>query len=345
MVAGGLAALPHVTGLLAVMVIMGVLLPAGTGVLAFGLVMGVVSHRMTRAQSTSASGVVTASAGIVGTVLSPAIASLLAALGHAGALTVLAVPALAAIPVIVWMFAVGLRGAAMGPDGADAVAPPERPDADPAPEELLEAVTAPGAEGAPERPVLRDLLRRAFRDRGYLIIFTAFFTCGFHMAIIETHLVSQMQHDGMTASGAAAGFAAYGVAAMIGPVIAGWLCGRFPMRIVLAGTYASRALIVAVFFALPTSSATLVGFAILLGLTGNSTVPPTSGIIEERFGAASLGTLFGAAFLCHQLGAFVSAWLGGVTATATGGYGLIWTLASVLSIAAAVGAWFVPERD
>lgn len=177
--------------------------------------------------------------------------------------------------------------------------------------------------------MLRDLLRRAFRDRGYLIIFTAFFTCGFHMAIIETHLVSQMQHDGMTASGAAAGFAAYGVAAMIGPVIAGWLCGRFPMRIVLAGTYASRALIVAVFFALPTSSATLVGFAILLGLTGNSTVPPTSGIIEERFGAASLGTLFGAAFLCHQLGAFVSAWLGGVTATATGGYGLIWTLASV----------------
>ncbi|WP_194784725.1 MFS transporter [Actinomyces haliotis] len=128
------------------------------------------------------------------------------------------------------------------------------------------------------------------------------------------------------------------------PVIAGWLCGHLPMRVVLVATYGSRAVIVAVFFALATSSVTLVGFAILLGLTGNSTVPPTSGIIEERSGAASLGTLFGAAFLCHQVEAFVSAWLGGVTATATGSYGLIWAIASVLSVSAAVGSWFVPER-
>lgn len=218
MVSGGLAALPHVSGLVAVMAIMGVLLPGGTGVLAFGVVMGVVSHRMTRAQSTSASGVVTASAGIVGTALSPAIASLLAALGLTGALTVLAVPALAAIPVIVWMCAVGLRGPAVGPDGPDGsagsgghddaegrstVVAPERPDAGPAPEELLEAAAPADQDLLPERTELRDLLRRAFHDRGYLIVFTAFFTCGFHMAIIETHLVSQMQHDGMTASGAA----------------------------------------------------------------------------------------------------------------------------------------------
>lgn len=130
------------------------------------------------------------------------------------------------------------------------------------------------------------------------------------------------------------------------PVIAGWLCGHLPMRVVLAATYGSRAVIVTAFFALPTSSVTLAGFAILLGLTGSSTVPPTSGSIEKRLGAASLGTLFGAVFLCHQLGAFVSAWLGGVTATATatGGYGLVWAIASVLSVAAAVSSWFAPER-
>lgn len=225
--------------------------------------------------------------------------------------------------------------------GSGEPAAPERPAADPAPGEVLEAVEGADRSGRPE---LGDLLRRAFRDRGYLIVFTAFFTCGFHMAIIETQLVSQMQHDGMTPAGAAEAFAVYGVAAMVGPVIAGWLCGHLPMRVVLVATYGSRAVIVAVFFALATSSVTLVGFAILLGLTGNSTVPPTSGIIEERSGAASLGTLFGAAFLCHQVEAFVSAWLGGVTATATGGYGLIWAIASVLSVAAAVGSWFVPER-
>lgn len=218
-------------------------------------------------------------------------------------------------------------------------AAPERPAADPAPGEVLEGADRSGC------PELGDLLRRAFRDRGYLIVFTAFFTCGFHMAIIRTHLVSQMQHGGMTPAGTAGAFAVYGVAAMVGPVIAGRLSGHLPMRVVLAAAYGSRAVIVAAFFALPTSSVTLVGFAILLDLTGNSTAPPTSGIIEERSGAASLGTLFGAALLCHQVGALVSAWLGGVTATATGGYGLIWAIASVLSVAAAVGSWFVPERD
>lgn len=323
MTASGLALLPHASGMAALVAVMGILLPAGTGTLAFGVIMGVVSARMSRAQSTTASGVVTASAGVVGTLLSPTIAALLAALGLAGALTVLALPSLAVIPVIVWMCAVGLgrtRGA-VGPAAAsDASASP-----------------------APARPALRELLGRALRDRGYVLLVAAFFTCGFHMAIIETHLVSQMEHDGLTARGAALAFSAYGVAAVVGPIATGWLCGRAPMRLVLAGMYASRAVIVATFFALPTTPVTLVGFAVLLGLTGNSTVPPTSGLMELRFGPAALGTLFGGAFLSHQLGAFLSAWLGGVTVEATGGYGLIWALASTLSVAAAAAALLVPE--
>lgn len=121
---------------------------------------------------------------------------------------------------------------------------PSDPPPTAAPGEVLEAVEGADRSGRPE---LGDLLRRAFRDRGYLIVFTAFFTCGFHMAIIETQLVSQMQHDGMTPAGAAEAFAVYGVAAMVGPVIAGWLCGHLPMRVVLAATYGSRAVIVAVF--------------------------------------------------------------------------------------------------
>ena len=90
-------------------------------------------------------------------------------------------------------------------------------------------------------------LRIALANRDYLLLHAGFFTCGFHMAIIETHLVPQMQHDGMTPAGAAEAFAVYGVAAMVGPVVAGWLCGHLPMRVVLAATYGSRAVIVAVF--------------------------------------------------------------------------------------------------
>lgn len=74
-------------------------------------------------------------------------------------------------------------------------------------------------------------------------------------------------------------------------------------------------------------------------------MPPTSGLIGRRFGPAALGTLFGVAFLFHQVGSFVSAWIGGLTVTATGGYTLIWCIDAVLCIAAAVLAFHVRVPD
>ena len=65
---------------------------------------------------------------------------------------------------------------------------------------------------------------------------------------------------------------------------------------------------------------TAVLFATGLGLTGDATVSPTAGLVNARFALARVATLIGFLFLCYQIGAFASAWLGGLCVTLTGGY-------------------------
>ena len=152
---------------------------------------------------------------------------------------------------------------------------------------------------------------------------------------------AQITSYGFTEQSVTYAFSIYGIATMAGSVVSGYLGSRFPMKKVLGGFYASRTLWIIGFLLLPKSPVTMYLFAILLGFTGAATVPPTSGLIGRRFGPAALGTLFGVAFLCHQVGSFVSAWIGGLTVTATGGYTLIWCIDAALCILAAACAFRV----
>ena len=204
---------------------------------------------------------------------------------------------------------------------------------------LLRRADARQAEHKP--PLLRPLLKEAFHDHSYRLLSLAFFTCGFHMAIIETHLYTQFTGYGFSEQSVTYAFSIYGIATMAGSVVSGYLGSRFSMKNVLGCFYGSRAVWTAGFLLLPKSRVSMYAFAILLGFTGAATVPPTSGLIGRRFGAAALGTLFGVAFLFHQVGSFVSAWVGGLTVTATGGYTLIWCIDAVLCLAAAACAFRV----
>ena len=107
------------------------------------------------------------------------------------------------------------------------------------------------------------------------------------------------------------------------------------MKDILVALYASRVLMVLAFLALPKFLAVVFGFAVLLGLTGSATVPPTSGLTERLFGAEKLAALFGVVFLSHQIGSFFSAWLGGLCLTARG-YAPVWLADAALSALAAI---------
>lgn len=85
--------------------------------------------------------------------------------------------------------------------------------------------------------------------------------------------------------------------------------------------YSIRALLVVSFlFLLPKNFESALFFSIVLGLTGDATVSPTAGLVSAHFKMRDVATLVGFLFFCHQIGAFFSAWLGGVLLEVTGDY-------------------------
>ncbi len=73
-----------------------------------------------------------------------------------------------------------------------------------------------------------------------------------------------------------------------------------------------------------------------MGLVWLSVVPPTNGIIVVMFGTRWLATLAGFAFLSHQIGGFLGAWLGGVLFDRFGSYDPVWWLSIALGVASAL---------
>jgi MFS family permease len=74
----------------------------------------------------------------------------------------------------------------------------------------------------------------------------------------------------------------------------------------------------------PKTPLTFYAFALVLGFTWLSTVPPTAGLVGKLFGTRYLATLFGLTLLSHQIGGFFGAWLGGVALASTGSYAWMW---------------------
>ena len=102
-------------------------------------------------------------------------------------------------------------------------------------------------------------------------------------------------------------------------------------------------MVITLFIMLPLSDVTLLLFAAAMGSLWLGTIPLTSGLVAEIFGTRYGGTLFGIVFFSHQVGCFLGAWLGGYFFETTGSYSLMWQLAVLLGIVAALLHW--PIRD
>lgn len=310
----GLGAMPFVHSVAALTLVLGVLMASGTGALCFGLLMGTISPILGREKASAVSGVLNASSGIGGAVLGLVFQGITAAWNVQGSLLLLSGALVAMLPVIGWM------------TGA-------RKEETAAPETVEE-----------NREGVGTLFRSAFRTWTFKALMIGFSTCGFHMIIIQTHLVTQMESYGISAATAALVYTGYGITSMVGSVLSGMLCLRFPLQRVLGGLYGARVVTVGLFmFLLPKTLLFLTVFALLLGLTGDATVTPTSEIVSRKFGPAAMGFLFGITFVCHQVGAFVSSWLGGIFYTQTGSYMSLWLADALLCALAAGVSWSIKK--
>lgn len=191
------------------------------------------------------------------------------------------------------------------------------------------------AQAEPAMP-LRAAVAQALGHRGYRLLTLGFFTCGFQLAFIGTHLPNYLLLCHMPAGLGATALALVGLFNMIGSWGCGWLGGRFRQQQVLGWLYLIRGAAIAAFFLAPKSEASVVVFAAVMGLTWLGTVPLTSGLVAKMFGVRHLGTLFGVCFLSHQIGSFLGAWAGGFVFDVTGSYSLVWIATAIAGLVAAL---------
>jgi predicted MFS family arabinose efflux permease len=182
---------------------------------------------------------------------------------------------------------------------------------------------------------LTEQLRVAIKDRSYFCLHLGFFTCGFHIAFLVTHLPGDIQLCGLAPSVASTSLAVIGLFNIGGSLIAGWAGQHYRMKSLLALIYASRAAIVLIYVLMPKTALNVYLVAASLGFTWLATVPPTAGIVGKLFGTRYLATLFGMTLISHQIGGFLGAWLGGLALAKTGSYDWIWYIDIALALGAA----------
>lgn len=308
LVALGTWLIPRMQSTTGLVIAIGVLAAGGAGMAGPAVLMAAVTRLVEPARRGFATGVVNAGGSIGQFIFAPLAQAITSASGWVAAVQALAFITLLALPAA-WV----LR------------ATPS---------------TAAQVAGAPPREGTRAAIARAARDKNYRLLSAGFFVCGFHVAFLATHLPGVVASCGLAPEVGAWSLALLGLFNVVGSLGIGWALGyqggRWRMKSMLSLIYATRALAVLLFVLAPKSTAVVLVFAAVMGLTFLSTVPPTAGLVARFFGPAHMATLFGLVMLSHQIGGFFGAWLGGQVFEATGGYDVVWFIDIALAVAAAL---------
>ena len=186
------------------------------------------------------------------------------------------------------------------------------------------------------RQSIPEALREALGHRGFLLLCSGYFVCGFQIIFIAVHFPAYMIDQRLTAETGMIALALIGLFNIFGTYLWGWLGQHYTKKYVLSVLYFTRALVVAVFIAMPVTPFSVYLFASTIGFLWLGTVPVTSGLIAQIFGVKYVSTLTGIAFLFHQVGSFFGAWLGGYLFDTTGSYQIMWTFTIALGVLAAL---------
>jgi len=302
LLAVGSALTPLMSTSWGLIVSLGLLSAIGSGAGSFSVLIGASSQRLPLSARAAASGIINAGGSFGQFVFAPVLQALIQAIGWIGAMWSLALMVLAALP-------------------------------------LVPVVAAP-VKGAPQAGAqeagLWPSVRQAMADNSYRFLNLGFFTCGFHIAFLVTHLPGEVDLCGLPSAVASWALAIIGLFNIFGSLYAGSCVARYRSKYVLFWMYGARALMIAAYLVAPKTELTFYLFAAGLGFTWLATVPPTAAIVGKLFGVRYLATLFGISLLSHQIGAFFGAYLGGLAWVRFGDYSWMWYADMVLAAAAAV---------
>ncbi len=177
-----------------------------------------------------------------------------------------------------------------------------------------------------------EALREAFANKSFIYLTLGFFVCGWHIALVATHIPTYMADKGLPDWTPAMVLALIGVFNMAGTITSGYLATRYSKKKILSVIYLLRGVSIIYFIFLPPSIFNSVVFGVTFGFLWLSTVPPTNGIVAHIFGTKYVGLLYGIVFVSHQIGSFLGAYLGGVFYELNGNFDYAWYGSIALSL-------------
>jgi len=310
LLAAGTMLIPLASSAWALTLVLGVIFAAGAGAVGGpAQLASAVSHWIPEAKRSMANGIIGAGGSFGQFILIPFAQLCIGLVGWQPALVILGITGLVAVPLVLYVTA-----------------------------------AAPSIGATQMRAgTLRQAVRDAMRDPSYLLLTAGFFTCGFHIAFIATHLPGYVALCQLPATVSAWSLSIIGLFNILGSLWVGRHIQARRMKLALAGIYFARALMILVFFFAPKTPIVFFLFAAGIGFTYLSTVPPTIGLVAKLHGPRYLATLFGLVMLSHQVGGFLGAWLGGKAFEATGSYDWMWWADIALCLVAA--AVHLPIRE
>ncbi|MBG6077020.1 MFS transporter [Polaromonas sp. CG_9.11] len=280
----------------------GVLIGAAQAGTTYAVIYGVIGRNISADKRSWAMGVAAAAGSFGQFLMVPTEGFLISTLGWQTALLVLGGAVLLIVPV-----ALGLRE-----NGFDGGVPARRDQS------------------------IGQALGEALKYPSFQMLMAGYFVCGFQVVFIGVHMPSYLKDKGLSPQVAGYALALIGLFNVFGTYAAGVLGQRMAKRKILATIYFSRAIVISVFIAAPLSPASVYIFSSLMGLLWLSTIPPTNAVVAQIFGIQHMSMLSGFIFFSHQIGSFMGVWLGGFLYDRTGSYDIVWYIAIVLGVLAAL---------
>jgi len=177
-----------------------------------------------------------------------------------------------------------------------------------------------------------EAIKEAFSNKSFNFLNLGFFVCGWHIALVATHIPMHIRDKGLEDWTATAILALIGLFNVFGTLTSGYLSTKISKKKLLSSIYLLRGVSIMYFIYMPPSIINALIFGATFGFLWLSTVPPTSGIVGHIFGTKYVSLLYGFVFLSHQVGSFLGAYLGGLFHDLYGSLDYAWYISIALSL-------------
>ncbi len=202
---------------------------------------------------------------------------------------------------------------------------------------------SPQAHAGPQQ-TLGEALREARAQRSFWLLILGYFTCGFQVVFIGSHLPAYLVDRGLTPRDGMMALALVGLFNIAGSFGAGWLGSFYSKKNLLSMIYFARTVAIVCLIAFPLSTLSVALFGIAMGFLWLGTVPLTNGVIAQIFGVRHFAMLSGFVFFSHQFGSFAGVWAGGWLFDRTGSYDAVWIITAALGVVAGLINLPIDER-